>query len=112
MREGRPLDRDGPDQTATEYAMMPRLTSYALLAVLVLGTGLGIGLGLSEAPSVTSSPTGILKGGIEPWSEPSNVNLYLAGEVVVRRGGHVVANTYDAGGPFGFRFVLRPGSMR
>jgi hypothetical protein len=58
---------------------------------------------------MTSSPTGILEGGITQWSEPSNVNIHLAGEVVVRTGGHVVASTYDAGGPFGFRFILPEG---
>jgi hypothetical protein len=34
---------------------MRRLTPYALLAVLMLGTGLGIGLGLSEAPATSQT---------------------------------------------------------
>jgi len=37
------------------------------------------------------------------------MNLHFIGEVVVRRGGHVVASTYDAGGAFGFRFALPEG---
>jgi hypothetical protein len=35
---------------------MRRLTSYALLAVLILGSGVGIGLGVSEAPTAMRPP--------------------------------------------------------
>jgi len=35
---------------------MRRLTLYAPLAVLLLGTGFGIGLGLSEAPTTLRGP--------------------------------------------------------
>jgi len=84
------------------------------VAVLILGTGLGIGLGLSEAPSGQSAakPTGVLTGGLEPWSEPSIVDLHLGGQVIIRHGGHVIASSCDVGGRrFGFRYTLPPGAF-
>jgi len=90
--------------------MRRSLTSFILLAVLVLGTGLGIGLGLSESPAA-AQPTGVLTGGLEPWSEPSTVDLHLGGQVIVRRGGNLIASSCDVGGRrFGFRYTLPAGS--
>jgi len=90
--------------------MMRRLTPYLLLAVLLLGTGFGIGLGLSESPAA-AQPTGVLTGGLEPWSEPSVVDLHLGGQVIVRHGGHVIASSCDVGGQrFGFRYTLPAGT--
>jgi hypothetical protein len=70
MREGGPLDSDGPDQTATEYAVMRRLTPYLLLGVLTLGTGAGLGLGLSGGLDVRSPQEGSSRS--NPWSVRSS----------------------------------------